>query len=152
MNTFKKYTSEIIIGAVLLIGYYLYKMGKKQGQIIDYPNNGAGIPQGWSPRPVVVTLQNAFCPSGSSWLCGVDGTDEQLIWGALDGLTDDQLSAVYNDFNSYTGENLLDKFNSELSGEDLTRALNYYAFISNRFSLGRMQRSIVSYDQYTIQQ
>jgi len=107
---------------LLVVIYMAYQSGKRKGKIISYPNNGTGIPQGWSPRPVTEALIGAM--SGL-------GTDERAIWDALEGLTDDQLAAVYNDFNTVlpSGQDLFEWFRSDLSGDELKRALNYFKFI-----------------------
>lgn len=141
MGKLKKYSPILILLAIGGIIYYFYKQGKKAGGIIKYPNNGSGIPAGWSPRPSVIQLENAFCPNG---LWGCPGTDESLIFATLNPLTDDQLAAVYNDYRNKNGEDLLGKFNDELSGDDLTRALAYFSFISGRFSASRMVENTVN--------
>lgn len=107
---------------VVAFVYFAYRQGKKRGQIVTFPNNGTGIPVGWSPRPVVESLLAAMQGFG---------TDETAIWDALEGLTDDQLAAVYNDFNTLLpdDQNLFEWFRSELSGDELKRALNYFKFI-----------------------
>lgn len=133
-----------IIGIIVIaIGYYIFRQGKKSGNIAPLPNGGNGIPQGWSPRPVTEMLKQALNPSGISYMSAVDGTDEEQIWNALFGLTDDQLASVYNDYNNYTGGNLLDDFRSELSGEELMRALAYFSFIGqNKWSADNLYSNV----------
>ena len=127
---------------VVAIAYFIYKQGKKAGSIIEYPNNGTGIPRGWSPRPVVTQLKQAFNPSGNTWMSAFDGTDEDLIWSALSNLTDDQLAAVYNDYIQDTGRSLIDDLRRELSGDDLQRAMQYFSFINTRWSFNRLSGNL----------
>jgi hypothetical protein len=124
-----KYT--IVIVFVIAVGYYIYRQGRKSGSMnfVNLPDGGAGIPSGWSPRPTSVVLTEAMNPSGIGWLMETDGTNEDAIFYSLDGLTRDQRTAVYNDYLVYTQRNLLDDFNSELSGTDLTRALAYFEHV-----------------------
>ena len=127
---------------IVVVVYYFYTAGKKAGGIITYPNNGTGIPSGWSPRPVVVQLQSAFNPSGNSWMTAFDGTNEDLIWSSLNNLTDDQLASVYNDYLQVTGHSILDDLRRELSGDDLTRAMQYFSFINTRWSFNRLSGNL----------
>lgn len=114
-----------IVVLVVVFGFAVWKWGKASNENrpgrADLPNGGSGVPAGWSPTKSVTTLHNA--------MDGL-GTDEDAIFGALENLTRDQLIMVYNEFNAqYAHESngdLIDWFNSELSGSDLQRALNYY--------------------------
>lgn len=101
-------------------------MGRKGGRRkvnppIKLPTAGSGIPLGWNALPDARKLYVA--------MDGL-GTSENMIWNALDGKTKDQLAAIYNEFNNQyqadSGEDLLGWFKGDLSGTDLSRALNYY--------------------------
>lgn len=78
----------------------------------DYGNAVA-----YDPRPDVIRLYNAMKGAG---------TDEDAIWDTLELKTNPQLTAIYNDFQKYTGESLFDWFNADLSGTDLDRATGYF--------------------------
>lgn len=111
----KKY---LIVGAVILaliiaIWYYGYRSGGK----IPLPNNGGGIPLGWT---AVIPVQRLI-----SAMDGV-GTDENEIFETLEGLTNDQLAAIINEYYNTTNDKLIDRFSEELSADDLTRALFYF--------------------------
>lgn len=121
MNS-KAYIALISLAFVLFIAVYFYKRGKEKGRMAEFPNNGSGIPQGWSPAPVVERLISAMQGFG---------TNESEIWASLTGLTQDQLAAVYNEFNKQLpeGQTLFEWFRNDLSGDDLARALAYFSFI-----------------------
>ena len=57
------------------------------------------------------------------------GTDEDMIWGALDGLSNEQIRAVEEMYNTHflntTSYDLRNSFRDELTGSDLDRALAY---------------------------
>lgn len=108
---------SVIIAVLAFIVWRVYVWIKKQGGFVKYPNNGQGIPAGWSPVPFADRLYNAMDGFG---------TDENEIWAVLEGanLTDDMKAAVYNQYYKKYGKKLEDEFRSELSGYDYTRALN----------------------------
>ena len=56
------------------------------------------------------------------------GTDEDLIWIALDNKSKDQLQLIRNYFNRHFGEGntLFEWFEGDLSGNDLQRAKAYF--------------------------
>jgi hypothetical protein len=105
-----------------LILFFVYRAGRRKSVTVNLPSGGTGIPPGWNPRIITERLLNAM----EGW-----GTDEEAIFNALSGLSQDQLAAVYNDFNTLLpkGKTLFEWFRSELSGDDLIRALNFFAFI-----------------------
>lgn len=82
---------------------------------VDFDDAGNIIP--FNPRPFVITLKAAM----DGW-----GTDEQAIFGALEGKTEPQLAAIYNDYQDFTGNDLFVDFQNELSGDDLEQALSYF--------------------------
>lgn len=116
------YIGIFVLIVLIAVGIYIYRRGKKKGSMAEFPTSGQGIPAGWSPAAVVEKVIGSMQGFG---------TDEKMLFGALDGLTPDQLAAVYNEFNhrSPGGETLFEWFRSELSGDDLTRALAYFSFI-----------------------
>lgn len=107
------------LGLVIVGGFILWAKGKKAGVTvpIPLPDNGSGIPAGWSPTADVIRLRNAF--NGF-------GTDEEGIFNTLTGKTNDQLIAIRNEYAHRYSEDLIERFNDELSGDDLTRALQFY--------------------------
>lgn len=116
---------------VILAIWYIYNQGLKaaQGNQAELPNNGTGIPAGWTPNADAMGLHDAM--DNGSWVLGAGyGTDEEKIWNILTGKTDDQLISIYNCFNTLyqtdSGLTLIGWFNEDLSGDDLTRALDYF--------------------------
>jgi len=90
----------------------------------DLPNSGSGIPKGWSPSSSARKIHSS--------MSGI-GTDTSLLFNTLDPLTDDQLAAVFNEFNrlySNEGEgDLFQWFEDDLDSEELSRALGYFKFM-----------------------
>lgn len=129
--TKSKYFWYVMIAIIIILSVYF--IGKKFGvikaaqpDVKPLPNNGQGIPEGWSAQIVCQQLYDAMFGGG---LWGA-GTDESKIFNTLTPLTDDQLVATYNTYNTLyhtDGEGtLLTDFQSELSGDDLTRALAFF--------------------------
>lgn len=111
----------VLIGLLLSggIGYGIYYFGFKKGKAIDLPDSGSGIPQGWSAREVVESLKSAK----GGW---TSGDDEQLIFVTLQNLTNDQLAAVYNEFEHSGNGNLFEFFRDFLSTDEYNRAISYF--------------------------
>lgn len=109
----------ITLGLLVLGGLLLYYKALKAGSLVPLPlpNNGSGIPDGWSPTGDVVKLRNAMDGFG---------TNEEGIFDTLTGKTSDQLIAIKNEYGHRYNEDLIEAFNSELSGDDLQRALEFY--------------------------
>lgn len=112
----------IIVIILVAVGMYIQKLkGHKPKKL---PNNGSGIPAGWSPDATATELHNAMAGAG---------TDEDAIWNALNGLTPDQCAAVYNRFGElYFAEygcDLYKWFEDDLSSTDLARAMDYFKTI-----------------------
>lgn len=105
-----------VISGVGLAIYLFYRWSKKQGGYVSYPDNGKGIPAGWSPVPFAERLYNA--------IAGL-GTDEPEIWAVLEGagLTNDMKAAVYNQYMKSYGTRLEIDLRDDLNAEDYTRAL-----------------------------
>lgn len=122
----------IYVGAGLLALYFIYQIFKDDDDddhiIVEpdpLPNNGSGIPAGWTPTNAVARIKSAF-----DWTWHEGGTDEPAIYSALADKTKDQLVAIYNDFNrqhaTKSKPNLFKWFEDEMSGEDLMRAMDYF--------------------------
>lgn len=101
-------TIVIIVVAIGLL-LFVYFQGKKTGKLKQQlnqakpeplPNNGAGIPSGWSPAPLVSKLFKVL--DGVDWFASND--DKKTVYGELSSLTKDQLTAVYNEFNRLYGK------------------------------------------------
>jgi hypothetical protein len=109
-----------ILVVVLVLILTLGKRPKKlKPVIIDLPDSGAGIPQGWRPEGPAQNLLIA--------VEGV-GTDENLFFSTLRPLTNDQRAAVVNSFNRNqavsTGYTLAEWVQGDFSGSDLSEALD----------------------------
>ncbi len=86
----------LAVGA-LFLGVYLYgrKAGKGEGPppAEELPDSGSGIPKGWTPGPMVAKVRDGL----SGYLLNTNNAQSML--GQLTNLTDDQLTAVYNEYN-----------------------------------------------------
>lgn len=123
----KRNTPWIIGGAaaiIAIIAIFFWGRSSKDSQppALQLPNSGSGIPAGWSATPAANALYSAMKGFG---------TDEAAIWATLEPLTADQRAAVYNEFsNQFYSEydcDLLCWFRGDLSGDQLSRALNYFS-------------------------
>lgn len=100
-NIFGKY-KNIVIGIItfLVVILIIYFYGKHKGKAsatgpkVTYPNNGDGIPKGWSPSPLAKELKNVM-----SGLFTLSGTKEDTFHKLLVLPTDDMFAAVYSAFN-----------------------------------------------------
>ena len=107
----------IIVFAVIVIAFIaiVYFAGKKSGgkakpvKAKKLPNSGSGIPQGWNVDAYVQEFYDSFS--------GVFGSQEKklTILSKMEGMTDDQLTAMYNRFNQVhgDGDTLYDWINEE---------------------------------------
>ena len=117
----------------LLVGYKVISkisanasLKRSFGDLMIFTNSNKGnkggfevVEQGdFNPRPYAQKLYDAM----EGW-----GTNESKIFSTLNPLNSDQIQAVKKYFNTYfgEGESLEDWFNSELSGDDLDKALSY---------------------------
>lgn len=84
----------VLIFAVIL--YWVYSIGKKSqiGVKEEYPNNGTGIPDGWSAESVAKRFYDAM----NGW--GAAKPDLEAVCQELLGFTNDQVIAVYNTWQS----------------------------------------------------
>lgn len=112
----------ILIAVIILVTRALVRGHRDKKQPL--PNNGAGIPTGWDAEGDARTLHDAM-----QGLNLFDSGYDTVI-ATLSGKTDDQLVAIYNEFNRlYASEgegNLIDWFEDDFSGTDLTTILSYY--------------------------
>jgi cbb3-type cytochrome oxidase subunit 3 len=91
----------LVVFAILLIAYLIYRQGQKSGGFqaaAKLPNNGSGIPQGWTPTKLVDELWDNLGTIFWSW------TERNSKIETLLNLTPDQLAAVYNDYNYRYGK------------------------------------------------
>lgn len=79
------------------------------------------IPNGWQSRTDVYGLYDAFFNQS---LFGI-GTNEAKVISIFSGKSNGQLAKIHNDYNKEFGRDLIKDLNSELSGIELTTALNY---------------------------
>lgn len=86
----------LVVFAILLIGYLIYRQGQKSGgfqKAAPLPNSGSGIPIGWTPTKLSDELWDNLGTIFWSW------TDRNTKIETMLSLTPDQLTAVYNDYN-----------------------------------------------------
>ena len=133
----------LILGAVVIVGIIIFRTLRKKG-VLRHINN-LDVFQGGEEGNTGDSTQNyMYQISGfdafqkakeiaeafiidDTWLYGA--TDEDMIWSALDGLTNNEIRAVEEMYNAHfistTGYDLRNSFRDELSGSDLDRALAY---------------------------
>jgi len=115
-----------VVTVLVLLGMVLiYRIVNKRSPVTLPLPDGVDLPSGWSAVPVVVKLRAAM-PNVSWYNPSTYADDETQIWNALDPLNDAQLIAVFNEWDNREGEPLTETFQSNLSGEDLNRALSYF--------------------------
>lgn len=130
---FKSWIFWVVVAAIIL-AIIIYKFGRISAdtKIAKITNEDEQyLPPNWSPEEDAIKLHDAFNPSffDSTNFEGIfgAGTDEEAIWRVLESKTDAQLAAIYNEYKSMYGDDLLEEFDDELSGADLSRALAYFS-------------------------
>ena len=114
---------------------YRETIGKYKPRKVALPTGGTGIPVfangiAWSPLRSVEMLYEAMHGSSASWYNPWSyGTDEDTIFLVLGDKTQDQLAAVLNAYEEKYQRDLIADFKSELSGTELSRALDYFSFV-----------------------
>lgn len=94
--------AAIVVILLFIVGVFF--VGKKIGKDKPapkpkrLPNSGSGIPSGWSQEAVAKRADEAF----SDWFVGNES--KTAVLGELLGLSDDQLTAVYNRYNEAYGD------------------------------------------------
>lgn len=98
------------IAGIFLIGKKIGK-GAPPPPPKKLPNNGSGIPAGFSAESVAAEINDVL----SGWFSS--DAEKLALIGKLQGYSDDQLTAVYNRFNERygRGESLYEWFKSEWS-------------------------------------
>lgn len=120
MAFLKKYWIAILIFiSAAGVSYLLYFFFKNKYGKVELPNNGQGIPFGWSPTQSVIEIEDTF----GNWFTD---DDEPRLFSILSDKTKDQLAAIYNEYYRMYGEKITDQFKDHLSGDDLTRALSFF--------------------------
>lgn len=95
----KNSTFQIVVGILAILGFVYYvgtKMGQKVIPTVDYPNKGAGLPEGWQKQ--AEELLNKCHDAVYGYLVSAQGKEQVFI--ALLSLSDDQLVYMYNSFNA----------------------------------------------------
>lgn len=112
----------VVIFAIFFSGKALGRSKARAGKPkpLKFPT-GSSIPEGWSPTVDVEQLHGAMKGFG---------TNENAIWDVLEGKTDAQLAAIYNEFANRYSDDLFEWFRKDLSGDDLRRATNYFRNIA----------------------
>lgn len=93
----------LVIIAVYIVGRVQGKARGRQGQS-ELPNNGEGIPTGWSPSALSDRLYAVL--KGANWSTRVFFYDERdvVLSDLLNLATDDMFAAVSNDFLARHGK------------------------------------------------
>ncbi len=97
----------IIAAICVALILFIYLIGRNSGKLkaqannmapVKLPNNGTGIPQGWSPDPLISELYDAM-----KGLFAWSSTRENA-YSKITALTRDQRTALYNRWNQLHGD------------------------------------------------
>ena len=97
MSNRNLYIILAIVVVVVVAGYLLYRQGKKSAERpkdVEYPNNGTGIPAGWSAEIIADNLHDVM-----DGLFTLPITKDAAWLKLRDLPTNDMVIAVYNVFN-----------------------------------------------------
>ncbi len=114
---------------------YRETIGQYKPRKVNLPTGGSGIPvfsDGtiWSPLRSVEMLYEAMHGNSAAWYNPWSyGTDEKTIFLVLGDKTQDQLAALLNAYEAKYQRDLIADFKNELSGTELSRALDYFSFV-----------------------
>ena len=133
---------RLIVGMCIAISLYfvlrlLYRetIGQYKPRKVKLPTGGIGIPvfsdgTAWSPLRSVEVLYEAMHGNSAAWYNPWSyGTDEKTIFLVLGDKTQDQLAALLNAYEAKYQRDLIADFKNELSGTELSRALDYFSFV-----------------------
>gem|GEM_PF-2578187 len=128
----------IILGVIVAFMVFFTKKKPFKKRKVPLPNGGQGIPMNadgssWSPMRSVEMLYYSMFGSGSSswWNPGSYGTDEAMLFMTLADKTQDQLAGIINAYEDKYERDLIADFKGELSGAELSRALDYFGFLTS---------------------
>jgi len=83
-------------------------------------------------RSVEMLYYSMFGSGSSSWWNpGSYGTDEAMLFMTLADKTQDQLAGIINAYEDKYERDLIADFKGELSGAELSRALDYFGFLTS---------------------
>jgi|GEM_PF-1610906 len=99
-NAFARWTliAIVVLLLVFLVGKALGK--NKAFKPIKLPDNGQGIPVGWEPQMFALVTELFKVMDGLF----TTSVDKENAWVRLNVLTNDQITAVYNEFNRQFGK------------------------------------------------
>ena len=133
---------RLIIGMCIAVLLYfllrrLYRetIGQYKARKVELPTGGMGIPvfsdgTAWSPLRSVEMLYEAMHGNSAAWYNPWSyGTDEKTVFLVLGDKTQDQLAALLNAYEAKYQRDLIADFKNELSGTELSRALDYFTFV-----------------------
>lgn len=127
----------VVAFGLLLSKLYKDTIGKYKPRKVKLPSGGLGIPtnsngQPWSPLKSVELLYQSMHGSLTGyWFDPTSlGTDEEQLFNAIGDKTDDQLAAILNAYEQKYNRDLIADLNSELSGAELSTALDYFSFVT----------------------
>ncbi len=90
------YITIVIVLFLSIAAFFIYRAGKKNATPpkVNYPQGGAGVPQGWDPTAIIDELYDVM--SGGFTFSGT----KDAAWIKLRDLaTPDMVTAVYDGFN-----------------------------------------------------
>jgi hypothetical protein len=100
----------VVVAVILIFAYILYRQGVKSGGFQaakKLPNNGNGIPAGWTPTALSDELWKRLKTyDWYEYFGGVNASSDDAripVMARLMDLTNDQITAVYNDYNARYG-------------------------------------------------
>lgn len=123
INWIKKNKWFVLIAGLFAFFIFIYYRGKAAGKTIPLPDNGTGIPSGWTPEGTIQLIVNNFGVFDLT-------TNERKIIEILSALSPDQRAALKNEWFREFGNTIEEDLNSHFSDPDnLAVALNYFNFL-----------------------
>ena len=126
----------VVVFGLLLSKLYKDTIGKYKPRKLELPNGGTGIPiqangESWSPlKSVELLYQSMYGSLTGYWFDPTSlGTDEVQLFNVLGDKTDDQLAAILNAYEQKYSRDLIKDLSGELSGSELSSALDYFYFV-----------------------
>lgn len=112
----------LLTGGLLALFIFIYYRGKASGKIIPLPDNGTGIPSGWTPEGTIQLIVNNF---GTFDIF----TNERKIIEILSALSRDQRASLKNEWFREFGNTIEQDLNTHFSDpNNLAIAVNYFNF------------------------
>lgn len=123
----KSFQWFLVVLSILIIVILIYRKGRKDSGFqkpADLPNGGSGLPSGWDYKALVDRLWDNLDPVYWYWLIDLTQDERVGLMETLMSLSDDQLTAVYNDYNY--------RYGNKDGKKSLTKKISEEYFLSNK--------------------